>query len=311
MKTTQKLTISVLLTLIVVLTGCSSGSQIYFDFTSSEIPISSSKNEPNPQEPPKDTIKIASFNIQVFGKTKASKPGVMIILAETISKFDIVAIQEIRDKAGTAIEKLVAEVDALGIDYAYVIGPRLGRTTAKEQYAFFYRTDTVEFIDSYTYDDSVGDVFHREPLAGHFKAKHGKFDFVLVTIHTDPDEALEEIQVLADTITDAAARFNEPDVIALGDFNADCSYYDESLYTLHFPSDKYIWVIDNTADTTVGGTDCSYDRIVITDTASEDYTQKYGVYRFDTVHGLSEEHAKKVSDHYPVWAEFWVNRDTD
>ena len=78
-------------------------------------------------------IKIASFNIQVFGKSKANKPEVMSILASIISNFDIVAIQEIRDKSGTAIKKLENAVDAKGINYEYVIGPRLGRTSSKEQ----------------------------------------------------------------------------------------------------------------------------------------------------------------------------------
>ncbi len=41
-----------------------------------------------------DTIIIANFNIQVFGKAKARKTGVMVILAKTITQFDIVAIQE-------------------------------------------------------------------------------------------------------------------------------------------------------------------------------------------------------------------------
>src|SRR5437762_3016546 len=42
-----------------------------------------------------DTIKIATFNIQVFGKTKLAKPEVMQILADTIRNFDVVAIQEV------------------------------------------------------------------------------------------------------------------------------------------------------------------------------------------------------------------------
>ena len=42
------------------------------------------------------TIRIASFNIQVFGESKADKPDVMAVLAETIRRFDIVAIQEVR-----------------------------------------------------------------------------------------------------------------------------------------------------------------------------------------------------------------------
>jgi len=74
-----------------------------------------------------DTIKIASFNIQVFGKTKAEKNDVMEILSQTIAEFDIVAIQEIRDKSGTAIEKLESLVDSLGTDYEYILGPRLGK----------------------------------------------------------------------------------------------------------------------------------------------------------------------------------------
>ncbi len=51
-----------------------------------------------------DTIKIASFNIQVFGRSKASKPEVMEVLSRIISQFDVVAIQEIRDKTGKAIK---------------------------------------------------------------------------------------------------------------------------------------------------------------------------------------------------------------
>ncbi|MDA3788831.1 MAG: hypothetical protein PF503_10105 [Desulfobacula sp.] len=51
-----------------------------------------------------NTIKIASFNIQVFGRSKASKPEVMEVLSSIISQFDIVAIQGIRDKSGTAIK---------------------------------------------------------------------------------------------------------------------------------------------------------------------------------------------------------------
>jgi len=83
-----------------------------------------------------ETIKIASFNIQVFGRSKASKPEVMEVLASIISQFDIVAIQEIRDKSGKAIKDLEVAVDDLGENYDFIIGPRLGRTSSKEQYAY-------------------------------------------------------------------------------------------------------------------------------------------------------------------------------
>ncbi len=46
-----------------------------------------------------DTIKIASFNIQIFGKSKRQKEDVMEILTKTVRNFDIVAVQEFRDKS--------------------------------------------------------------------------------------------------------------------------------------------------------------------------------------------------------------------
>ena len=258
-----------------------------------------------------DTIKIASFNIQVFGKTKAEKNDVMEILSQTIAEFDIVAIQEIRDKSGTAIEKLESLVDSLGTDYEYILGPRLGRTSSKEQYAYIYRVSTVKPFDSYTFDDCARDMFHREPYIAYFKAIRGNFDFVLVNIHTDPDEATEEIEALPLAIRDARKHFKDPDIIALGDFNGDCSYFREGTYPAIFPSEKFMWIVSNSADTTVSKTDCTYDRIVATVSAAEDYTGKWGVYRFDRLYGLTNEQAKRVSDHYPVWAEFYINRDSD
>jgi len=188
--------------LVTFLTGCTGGGETYAEFTLEDvISIFENKSEPA-QSPPaqnitsqKDTISIASFNIQVFGKTKASKPGVMDTIVKIISQFDIVAIQEIRDKSGPAIVKLENMMDATGTDYNYVIGPRLGRTSSKEQYAYMYRADTIEPIDCITMEDSF-DVFHREPYMCSFKVKNGTFDFVLITIHTDPDDATAEIEAL-------------------------------------------------------------------------------------------------------------------
>ena len=45
-----------------------------------------------------ETIRIATFNIKVFGPTKAGKPDVMSVLAGIVRKYDIVAVQEIKDR---------------------------------------------------------------------------------------------------------------------------------------------------------------------------------------------------------------------
>jgi len=261
----------------------------------------------------KETITIASFNIQAFGKTKAGKPDIMKILAKTIAQFDVIAIQIIRDKSGTAIRKLKAEVDDLGTDYDYLIGPRLGRTSSKEQYAFIYNTETMVAGESYTFDDSSGDLFQREPFIANFIVKNGKYDFILITIRTDPDEATGEINALSIVVKDAQNRFpDEKDFIILGDLNADCKYFDEDDLTSPLRNAKFMWLITNDMGTNLAQFSCTYDRIIITAfTTKEDYAGKSGVFRFDRIFGLKAKEAKKISDHYPVYGEFYADKDSD
>ena len=42
-----------------------------------------------------------------------------------------------------------------------------------------------------------------------------------------------------------------------------------------------------------------------------DFCGDSGVFRYDIEYGLTEKETTNVSDHYPVYAEFWRNRDTD
>jgi len=257
-------------------------------------------------------ISIASFNIQVFGITKAGKPEVMAILAQIISNFDIVAIQEIRDISETAIELLENEVDALGVDYEYILGPRVGSTSYKEQYAFMYRTNSINYKSSYTYDDSAEDTFFREPFIAEFETILGNFDFILINFHTDPDIATAENDSLVNAFSDALTKYpEERDFILLGDLNADCSYYDEDDAENALSDPQYIWLITNDMDTNLAASECTYDRIIVTSASSEDYAGESGVLQFDLFYELTSEEAGDVSDHYPVWSKFYIDRDTD
>ncbi|MFZ3059081.1 MAG: endonuclease/exonuclease/phosphatase family protein [Candidatus Methanoperedens sp.] len=260
---------------------------------------------------PDGTIKLAAFNLQVFGTTKAGKPEVMGVLSKIIRNYDVIAVQEIRDSSQTSLPKLRDAVNSMGSPYDYVVSERLGRTVSKEQYAYLYNTQTIQLIGSpYTYPDS-NDLFQREPYVANFKARDGNFDFVLITIHTDPDTAAQEINDLAKVVEDARSKYQgEGDFIVMGDLNADCTYFKENGQSPLRSSDYY-WVINNSIDTTTKSTDCTYDRIIITTPAKTDYTGDSGVFRFDTAYNLNYESTIAVSDHYPVYASFWSNRDTD
>ena len=259
-----------------------------------------------------DKITLASWNIQIFGRSKAGKPEVMNVIAQTITRYDIVAIQEIRDSSGTAIEMLEALVDSLGVDYDYIISPRLGRSQSKEQYAFMFRTDRVEVLASYTLQDPH-DIFHREPFIARFTVRpsmNGNLTFTLINMHTDPEETIHEIKELPSAIYNAQDRFpSEDDFILLGDLNLDCRYYEESDKS-PFPTSRYIWVIPDWADTNLAKSSCTYDRIIMTKQATAtDWTEQAGVFRFDQYFNLTPKFAKTVSDHYPVWAVFHTNKE--
>jgi len=261
---------------------------------------------------PNNTVKLAAFNLQIFGTSKADKPEVMEVLSKTIRNFDIVAVQEIRDASQTALPALKNSInDMAGPKYDFVVSNRLGRTTSKEQYAYFYNTQTMQQIGNpYTYPDS-NDMFQREPYVAEFKARSANFDFVLITIHTDPDTATQEINDLSAVVENAKGRYQgEGDFIIMGDLNADCNYFNENSQSPLRSSD-YLWIINNSIDTTTKSTACTYDRIILTSQAKTDFTGNSGVFRFDEAYNLTYDMTVEVSDHYPVYAEFWNNRDTN
>jgi endonuclease/exonuclease/phosphatase family metal-dependent hydrolase len=251
------------------------------------------------------TLRIGAFNIQVFGKSKASKSEVMDVLADIIRTYDIVAIQEIRDKDQTALPQLVELINANGTQYKFIVGPRLGRSVSKEQYAYIYDNETVNLNGTpWTYPEPNGtDPLHREPFIAAFQAVNGSFDATMIVIHVDPDNATEEINALSEVVNFTRERQpTEDDFIIMGDLNADCRYFDEDSNSTM--SGNYFWCINNSIDTTTKATDCTYDRLIITEGAVSDYTGNSGVYRYDTIYNLTEDETQAVSDHYPVFAEF-------
>ena len=111
---------------LIFLTGCQ-----YFDDSYSiitDIPPYQPKYEG-------ETIKIANWNLQIFGDAKASNLQLMSFYAFVIDDYDIVFIQEIRDEDGSAFYDLCTMLDF----YKCKISSRAGRSTSKEQYGIFYK----------------------------------------------------------------------------------------------------------------------------------------------------------------------------
>ena len=256
-----------------------------------------------PAPKPWDALLIASFNIQVFGESKLAKANVVEVLARVVRKFDIVAVQEVRAKSDDIIPRFVQAVNADGSRYQFVIGPREGRTSSKEQYTFIYDSTRVEIDPS-----SLGtipdpsDRLHRPPMAARFRTRitpaEAAFTFWLVNIHTDPDEVPQELAALTDVfLAVQKARPDEDDVILLGDLNAGPP---------QFTSFQRIpgigWAVAGT--TTNTRRTKTYDNLVFARPQTAEYLGAWGVLDLQTAFGLPLDNALEVSDHNPVWAAF-------
>jgi deoxyribonuclease-1-like protein len=265
-------------------------------------------NAPNSASAPPiqtgETIRIASFNIQAFGATKSRKAHVMDILARVVREFDIVAVQEIRSTDQDLIPNFVDLINRTDRYYDYVIGPRVGRASNLEQYAFLFDSATVEVDRSqlYTIADP-DDLLLREPLVAWFRVRgppsDQAFTFTLVNVHADAENTKVELDTLADVyraVRDDGRR--EDDVIILGTLNVD----DRNLGRLgQIPG--ITWVISATPTDTRGT--AQLDNIVFHSGATSEFTGRGGIFDFLRRYNLTLEEALEVSDHMPVWAEFY------
>jgi endonuclease/exonuclease/phosphatase family metal-dependent hydrolase len=253
-----------------------------------------------------DTIRIATFNIQVFGESKVQNAPVLDVLARIARNFDVIAVQEIRAKSQDVVPTFVDEINKAGRHYDYVIGDRLGRTPTKEQYAFIFDTQSVEIDRNQVYTVAdPDDLLHREPLVAMFRvrgpaANQQAFTFTLINIHTDPDEVPQEMSVLDDVYT--AVRNDgrgEDDIILLGDLNTDDKRLGE-LGHLSGITPVIVGMPTNTRGTS------QFDNILFTEQATREFTGRGGVFDYMREYNLSLEQALQVSDHLPVWAEFSI-----
>ena len=260
-----------------------------------------------------EVARVASFNIRIFGDTKMSNGTVVAELVDIFQRYDMVAVQEIKDIDQEVPYLFLDELNNFNnlsntsnlTEWELVLSERSGMQeddqNSQEQYAFYYRPTVFSPIDNGTlYDDSSNDSFQREPFLAKFVLldTYGNTtgtDIVFVNIHTKPTLAVEEMSALHDVISWAQTNYStDDDYVIIGDFNADCSYasYNE-LVELPISSENYTWLIPDDADTTVGDSRCAYDRIVSTSGLDGRLTGVWGV--DEAISGTA------VSDHKPIW----------
>nr|WNS50037.1 deoxyribonuclease-I-like protein [Halisarca dujardinii] len=254
------------------------------------------------------SIKVAAFNIQIFGQSKYRKPGVVPILVKIVRRYDLVFIQEIRDKSETVIFNFVRAVNSAEgrAAFAVHVSRRLGRTSSKEQYAYMYRTDAIR-IDAVSVANGFINNFERPPyvaLVTVLNQNRGcsSFSFLAIGAHIKPGRVhvVNELNSMVKVYEAAQRHFRMDRALLMGDFNAGCGYLSKTNYRhLKLTTDRrFKWLINQ--DSTVAKSWCAYDRFVAAGGLEEYVSGRPSVYYFNTTMGLSRQQAKKVSDHFPI-----------
>jgi endonuclease/exonuclease/phosphatase family metal-dependent hydrolase len=271
---------------------------------------------------PADVLRIATFNIQVFGDKKSSTrevPGegidVMGTIAKVVTNFDLVAIQEIHNE-GLPIRRLVDLINASGGRYAATVSEpiRTEGSNYTECYAYVWDDTRVRLVQNSAY--VVHDNYKRmdrEPMVASFEARvpplpgQRPFRFTMINVHTDPDKVSpkdpqNEINVLDDVFVRVRQyeyeTAGEEDCLLVGDLNVATSGLQELTLIPNVVS------VGGDVKTNTRGTN-TYDHILIDQNMTREFLPgRVGVLDFQRDLGLTERQALLVSDHLPLWAEF-------
>ncbi|KAK5934664.1 hypothetical protein CgunFtcFv8_015041 [Champsocephalus gunnari] len=89
-------------------------------------------------------------------------------------------------------------------------------------------------------------------------------DLVLIPVQTKPSNAEAELNALHDVVEDVRERWQNDNIVILGDFNADRPYLSmEEKETLLISLAPYHWLIGDEVNTMTRNNNYTYDRIVV------------------------------------------------
>ena len=92
-----------------------------------------------------ETIKVATWNIRDLSSSSRNDFELLQI-SFILQDYDLIAIQEVNDE--DSLQKLQAWLGTIEHSFNYLFSPRSGTGSAGEHYAFLYRTDIIESLDS-------------------------------------------------------------------------------------------------------------------------------------------------------------------
>lgn len=220
---------------------------------------------------------------------------------------DVLFAQEIMSTSAAA-NIASALTSRSGFTWSYRVTPALGRSSYKEHYAVFYRTDRVQILSDYVWSDS-GDYFEREPQIVKLRHTQTGADYTFINWHTVFGETAQrqaEIERIATVFKSIqSGSGSDQDVILVGDHNRDAtSAWWNNLKALS-PTVSYR-VNDYTSINSSCGYASRYDHFWFQASYVTEYSNAGRDYIGDMCYFRTN-----LSDHAPIWLSLYSSSDTD
>ena len=289
-----------------------------------------------PQKLVDRNLLIGTWNIMSFGRVYEGwerNPGspkrnlrAMAYISEVVRRFDVIAIQEVR-RDTAAIRMLLK--DFLGPNWGLIVSDvSAGVEGNRERLAFVYDKRRVqpsglagEIVLPPREDGNPTEQFDRTPFIVGFQS--GGAIFALLTAHIKygdvPSDRMEEVRALSEYVAAeirdrTSTSGEEKNLIVLGDFNID-SRGDNPLFRAFVSTGLIVPYELLNVKTTYGTEPKHYDQIAwFMGELDMVCTERAGVVDFaDAIYQelTLRQMSYRVSDHFPLWVEFLIDRSTE
>jgi hypothetical protein len=246
---------------------------------------------------------VASYHL---GSADFTDPDTTRVIADILSRFEILALQGVRDEnADTVLYELVEELNRYGHQYDYLLGPFVEE--ALTRYAFVYRADIMYPVQWYSYGDAKEHDFIWEPFVARFKMEDGTFDFTLVNFYTEPESRPQEIDRLPHVVDDVKQRFtDETDIIILCSAKIDYTPPNVSDPFKALEQKDYILLLDAGTTHSNGADDPVDPQIIIAASSEELVWEDAGLFAIDAESSTGQDTGAVLSTNQPGFSSIII-----
>jgi hypothetical protein len=255
--------------------------------------------------PPKDTIRLATVNLDPLDEAKLANPELVKVLAQMVRRFDVLAVQGIRGDSTNLLTDFLTQLNSQGPRYDYILGPRVGPSGRQQQFAFLFNCDSIKADREAAYVvEDPDDLLTYEPLAVPFCAQAtigGKvLTWTAINVLVDGPAAQRELPALAAVFR--AVRDDgrhEDDIVMLGDFRSD-DYRLQAAMGIPYSSCAITRTASNARRTAL------VENILFDRRATVEYSGHAGVLDVGRQFNLNPAEVLEIGEQLPVYADFYT-----